>query len=954
MEYNYKEIEKKWQNYWEKNKTFKTDIRDFSKPKFYALDMFPYPSGVGLHAGHPEGYTATDIVSRMKRMQGYNVLHPMGYDSFGLPAEQYAVQTGNHPSKFTEENIETFTKQLKELGFDYDWDREFATSDPSFYKWTQWIFKNLYNDGYAKYIDMPVNWCEELGTVLSNDEVIDGKSERGGYPVVRKNMRQLCIDQAAFAEELLEGLDTIDWPTSTKEIQKNWIGKSIGAHVDFKVDGFDDKFTVFTTRCDTLFGATYCVLAPEHELVDKITTKEKLKEVDEYKAACALKNDMERTELNKDKTGVFTGAYAINPVNNDKIPIYISDYVLASYGTGAIMAVPAHDERDYEFAKKFNIPIKQVLAKSFVGTGSSAIREDKEMTNRNVVNVVIKHPKEDKYLCVHNKKFDWTTFVMGGIEDGESVIDAGIREVKEETGYTDITIDKELEFIYFDNFYAAHKDVNRHITCHTIIGRLNSLEQEEISKEEADIADYVWIDKDKLIDKLSTQAHKYDAERVLNGDGAMVDDGVHVNSSNDDTLDLNGLSKQEAIDKMIDWLSANNKGSKKVNYKMREWIFARQRFWGEPVPIVHMEDGSDYVLSDEELPLCLPELDDYKGHNGEAPLENATEWKKYSHDGVNGVRETSTMPGSAGSSWYFLRYIDPKNDEVFADQELLKHWMPVDLYVGGPEHAVGHLMYSRIWNHYLYEKGLSPVKEPFQKLVHQGMILGENGIKMGKRYPEYVVNPSDIVRDYGADTLRLYEMFMGPLEASKPWSSSGVDGAKKFLDRIWRLYNDENKITDEDNKNLERIYHATVKKVTTDYESLSFNTAISQLMVFINAVYKEEKFPREYAEGFIKLLNPVAPHITEEIWNTVLKHDDTIAFEPWPVYDDAKTVEDNITIGIQVNGKLRGTITVPVDSDEESIKEEAFKEENVKRHTDGKEIVKVIVIKGKIVNIVVK
>lgn len=1105
MDYNYKEIEKKWQNFWDSNKTFKTDIRDFSKPKFYALDMFPYPSGVGLHAGHPEGYTATDIISRMKRMQGYNVLHPMGYDSFGLPAEQYAVQTGNHPSKFTDENIETFTKQLKELGFDYDWDRVVATSDPSFYKWTQWIFKQLYNDGYAKYIDMPVNWCEELGTVLSNDEVIDGKSERGGYPVIRKNMRQLCIDQAAFAEKLLEGLETIDWPNSTKEIQKNWIGKSIGAHVDFVVDGYSDKFTVFTTRCDTLFGATYCVLAPEHELVDKITTEDKRQEVADYKAQCALKNDMERTELNKEKTGVFTGAYAINPVNDSRIPIYISDYVLSTYGTGAIMAVPAHDDRDYEFAKKFNIPIVQVLAKSFVGTGDSQIREDKPMTNRNVVNVVIKHPSENKYLCVHNKKFNWINFVMGGIEGNESVIEAGIREVVEETGYTDIKIDKELEFIYFDNFYAAHKDVNRHITCHTIVGHLNSLEQVSISDEEKVLADYLWIDESELIDSLTTEAHKYDARRVLNGEGAMTEDGVHINSctplqvtgtphenefkknsivaivydeKNDkyltinwkdkggrlfiggsindgetplecalrevaeetgyknlefiselpkinhhyyafnkdkyfniistgflfkliddekgsqnldedeefsvewvskevieseikdelhietykhskaidkiDILDLNDLLKSEAIEKTISWLEEHDKGSKKVNYKMREWIFARQRYWGEPVPIVHMEDGTDYILEDQELPLCLPELDDYKGHNGLAPLENASEWKKYERNGVKGVRETSTMPGSAGSSWYFLRYIDPKNEDAFADQELLKHWMPVDLYVGGPEHAVGHLMYSRIWNRYLYDKGLSPVAEPFKKLVHQGMILGENGIKMGKRFPKYVINPSDIIRDYGADTLRLYEMFMGPLEASKPWSSTGVEGAKKFLDRIWRLYTDENRISDSENKNLEKVYHATVKKVTSDYEALAFNTAISQLMVFINAVYKEDVFPREYAEGFIKLLNPIAPHITEELWNIVLGHDDTIAFESWPEFDESKIVEDFLTIGVQVNGKLRGTITVPVDSTEEQIKEAAFEEENVKRHTDGKEIVKVIVIKGKIVNIVIK
>lgn len=940
MEYNFKEIEKKWQNFWDKNKTFKTDIWDFSKPKYYALDMFPYPSGVGLHAGHPEGYTATDIISRMKRMQGYNVLHPMGYDSFGLPAEQYAVQTGNHPSKFTDENIETFTKQLKELGFDYDWDRCIATSDPAYYKWTQWIFKNLYEDGYAKYIDMPVNWCEELGTVLSNDEVIDGKSERGGFPVIRKNMRQLCIDQAAFAEKLLDGLDKIDWPASTKEIQKNWIGKSIGAHVDFKVDGYDESFTVFTTRCDTLFGATYCVLAPEHELVDKITTDEKREEVEAYKAACALKNDMERTELNKDKTGVFIGAYAINPVNNARIPIYISDYVLASYGTGAIMAVPAHDDRDYEFAVKFNIPIIQVLEKV---TGTP---HDGESTKNSIVAIVYDE-KNKKYLTINWGENGGRLFIGGSRHDGEEALECALREVEEETGYVDLEFVRELPRINH-HYYAYNKDKYFNIDCTGLLFKLKSDKQTIQNLDEDEKFSVEWVDEETIINEVKDELHMKTYEYSKNP-GAMIGDGIHINSEW-----LDGLNKKDAIDKMIEWLESHKAGSKKINYKMREWIFARQRYWGEPVPVVISENGETHTLSDEELPLVLPELDDYRGHNGLAPLENAEEWKTYDKNGINGTRETSTMPGSAGSSWYYLRYIDPNNDECFANQELLKHWMPVDLYVGGPEHAVGHLMYSRIWNHYLFDKGLSPVEEPFQKLVHQGMILGENGIKMGKRFPKYVVNPSDIVRDYGADTLRLYEMFMGPLEASKPWSSSGVEGAKKFLDRIWRLYTEENKITDEDNKNLERIYHATVKKVTNDYESLSFNTAISQLMVFINAVYKEDKFPRVYAEGFIKMLNPIAPHITEELWNTVLGHNDTIAFETWPEYDEEKTIDDEITIGVQVNGKLRGTITITQDANEETIKETALNEENVKRHLEDKEVVKVIVIKGKIVNIVVK
>ena len=797
MSYNYLDIEKKWQKYWEDHNTFKTDVWDFSKPKFYALDMFPYPSGVGLHAGHPEGYTATDIVSRMKRMQGYNVLHPMGYDSFGLPAEQYAIQTGNHPEGFTEENIKTFTHQLKELGFDYDWDKMVSTSDPAFYKWTQWIFKGLFLDGYAKYIDMPVNWCEELGTVLSNDEVIDGKSERGGYPVVRKNLKQWVIDQAQFGEELLEGLNRIDWPESTKEIQRNWIGKSIGALVDFQVADSKEKFTVFTTRCDTLFGATYCVLAPEHELVKKIASKEQLEAVNKYIEEASRKSELERTSLNKEKTGVFTGAYAVNPVNNKKIPIYISDYVLSSYGTGAIMAVPAHDSRDYAFAKKFGLEIIQVLE--------------------------------------------------GG----------------------------------------------------------------DIEKE------------------------------------AYEDDGLHINSGF-----LNGLNKQDAIDKMIEFLKEKGIGEKKINYKFREWIFARQRYWGEPVPVVHMDDGTIYALPDNELPLVLPVLDDYKGHNGKAPLENAKEWKEYTVDGKHGLRETSTMPGSAGSSWYFLRYVDPKNDKTFCDKKLADHWLPVDLYIGGPEHAVGHLIYSRIWTKYLYKKGYISFDEPFKKLVHQGMILGSNGIKMGKRYPEYVVNPSDIVKQYGADTLRLYEMFMGPLEASKPWSDQGVEGAHRYLERVYRMILESNFIVDEEVPELDLIYNQTVKKVTDDYEALAFNTAISQMMIFTNEVYRVGKLPKKYAEGFVKLISCITPHIGEEMWEK-LGHNDTIAFESWPTYDSNKLEANSVKIAVSVNGKLRATIEVEKDADDEEVKKVALSQENVIKFVEGHEIKKIIVVKNKIVNIVV-
>ena len=795
--YKHLEIEKKWQTYWDNNQTFKTDIRDFSKPKYYALDMFPYPSGVGLHAGHPEGYTATDIVCRMKRMQGFNVLHPMGWDSFGLPAEQYAIKTGNHPSKFTMENVETFKKQLKSLGFSYDWNREIATSDPKFYKWTQWMFEKLYEDNLAKCLMMPVNYCKELGTVLSNDEIINGKSERGGYPVIRRNMKQWVIDIPKYAEKLLDGLNKVDWPNSTKEIQRNWIGKSIGAHIRFKVADSDYEFTVFTTRCDTLFGATYCVLSPEHELIDKITTNDHKEEVAKYKEICASKSELERTELNKEKTGVFVGSYAINPVNGKKIPIWISDYVLTSYGTGAIMAVPAHDERDYAFAKKFNIEIIPVIS-------------------------------------------------GGDIENA-----------------------------------------------------------------------------------------------------AYTGDGEHINSDF-----LNGLNKEEAITKMISWLEEEKIGTKKINYRLREWIFARQRYWGEPVPAIFMDDGSIKMVPEKELPLVLPELKDYKGHDGLAPLDSDTEWKNVYIDGMHGVRETSTMPGSAGSSWYYLRYIDPNNDDEFADYELMKHWMPVDLYVGGPEHAVGHLLYSRFFNNFLYDKGLVPYSEPFTKLVHQGMILGSNGIKMGKRYPEYVVNPTDIVKSHGADALRLYEMFMGPLEADKPWSDQGIDGARRFLDRIYRLF-EENKITKENDKKLEKIYHQTVKKVTEDYENLSFNTAIAQMMIFINEVYKENKLPLEYAEGFVKILSPICPHLGEELWQ-MLGNNDTIAYAKWPTYDIEKTKENTYEMVVQVNGKVRGKIEVYSDISKEEMEKLAMNIPNVQAFTDNKEIVKVIVVPKKLVNIVVK
>lgn len=803
MSFNHREIEKKWQKYWEENKTFKT-TEDDGKRKFYALDMFPYPSGAGLHVGHPEGYTATDILARMKRMQGYNVLHPMGWDAFGLPAEQYALDTGNDPAEFTEKNINNFRRQIKSLGFSYDWDREVNTTDPNYYKWTQWIFLKLYEKGLAYMDEVPVNWCPALGTVLANEEVIDGKSERGGHPVIRKPMKQWMLRITAYADRLLEDLEELDWPESIKEMQRNWIGRSEGANIHFQVDGHDETFTVFTTRPDTLFGATYAVLAPEHPLVEKITTPEQKEAVEAYLKQIQSKSDLERTDLAKEKTGVFTGAYAINPANGEKLPIWIADYVLMSYGTGAIMAVPAHDERDYEFAKKFNLPIRQVVA--------------------------------------------------GG----------------------------------------------------------------DISKE------------------------------------AYTGDGEHINSDF-----LNGLNKEEAMKKMIEWLEANGKGEKKVSYRLRDWLFSRQRYWGEPIPIIHWEDGTMTPVPEEELPLVLPKTDEIKpSGTGESPLANIEEWVNVvdPKTGKKGRRETNTMPQWAGSCWYYLRYIDPHNDKQLADPKKLEKWLPVDIYIGGAEHAVLHLLYARFWHKFLYDIGVVPTKEPFQKLFNQGMILGENNEKMSKSKGN-VVNPDDIVESHGADTLRLYEMFMGPLEASIAWSTKGLDGARRFLDRVWRLFVEENgelnpKIVDNpETDTLERVYHQTVKKVTEDYEALRFNTAISQLMVFINEAYKAPILPKAYMEGFVKLLSPVCPHIAEELWEK-LGHNNTIAYEAWPAYDEAKLVEDEVEIVIQVNGKVRTKLHVPADATKEQLEQLAMEDEKIKEQIEGKTVRKVIAVPGKLVNIV--
>ena len=797
MGYDHINIENKWKEYWLKNKEYKTDVYDFSKPKYYILDMFPFPSGQGLHVGHPEGYTATDIIARMKRMQGFNVLHPIGWDAFGLPAEQYAMKMNRPPLEFTLKNIANFRRQIQMLGFSYDYDREVTTCDPSYYKWTQYIFSLMYEDKLAFVDYKPVNFCPELGTVLANEEVIDGKSERGGYPVIRKPMRQWNLKITAYADRLNDDLDSLDWPQSTIEMQRNWIGKSEGSEIIFKIKGFEKTFKVYTTRADTLFGATFVSLAPEHPFVKEITADECNENVEKYIKECESKSDLERTGLNKEKTGVFTGAYAINPINNKEIPIFIADYVLASYGSGAVMGCPAHDARDYVFAKKHNIGIIPVL-------------------------------------------------------------------------------------------------------------------EGDISKE------------------------------------AFEGDAKHINSDF-----INGMYIKEAKKAVTDKLISIGAGNYKVNYKLRDWLFSRQRYWGEPIPVINFKDGSQTL--EKNLPLVLPELKEYKpSGTGDSPLVHASEWLNVVVDGKEGVRETNTMPQWAGSCWYYIRYIDPHNDKEIGDKKLLDHWLPVDLYVGGQEHAVLHLLYARFWHKFLYDKGIVSCKEPFKKLFHQGMILGENGEKMSKSRGN-VVNPDDVVKNYGADTLRLYEMFMGPLEASLPWSSSGLEGARKFIDRVYRLYTEKeylDKFNDENSGELDYSYNFLVKKVTSDFENLQFNTAISQMMIFINDVYKAKSIYKPYMEGFIKMFDCICPFIGEEIYH-LLGHNETITYAPWPVYDESKLIKNTIKIAVQVNGKLRDTIEINLNEEDEVVKNMALNSENVKRFTEGKEIKKVIVVKNKIVNIVV-
>ncbi len=926
MEKGHKKIEAKWQKYWEENKVFEAVTGDKKEP-YYILVEFPYPSGAGLHVGHVRSYTALDSLARLKRMKGYNVLYPMGWDAFGAPAEQFAIKNHIHPKEAVKKNIATFKKQMQSIGFSFDWSREFSTTDPDYYRWTQWQFLQFYKHGMAYKEKVPVNWCENCKTVLSNEDSAGGVCERCGHPVIQKEKSQWMLRMSDYAEDLLTGLKDTNFAEKVKLGQINWIGKSTGACVDFKIDKHDLTFTVFTTRCDTLYGATYCVLAPEHKYVDIITTPDKKSEVLEYKKACALKNDLERTELNKEKTGVFTGAYAINPVNKEKIPIYISDYVLASYGTGAIMAVPAHDERDYEFAQKFNIPIVQVLEEV---TGTPHENEEK----KNSIVAIVYDEKEDKYLTIKNG--EERLFVGGTINEGETPLACAKREIEEETGYTNLELVYELPKI---NHHNQEDNKYFNIESTGFFFKLKDNKKVDTKVE--------WVKEDVILKEIKDELHSKTYE-YAKGPGAMVGDGIHINSA-----DLNGLNKEEAINKMISWLEKNKCGQKQTNYKMRDWIFSRQRFWGEPIPMIYCEKCGWQPMKEEELPLLLPDVAEYEPTDtGESPLAKIEEWVncKCPKCGGPAKRETDTMPNWAGSSWYFLRFMDPHNNKEFASMDAMKYWHRVDWYNGGMEHTARHLLYARFWVQFLYNIGLVPQKEMIWTRVSHGMVLGSNNEKMSKSKGN-VINPDDIVKEYGADTLRLYEMFMGNYEQDAPWSTDSLKGCKRFIDKIIRL---KDKVNNEKgySQKLEGIINKTIKKVEDDIENMGYNTAVAALMILANAYDDEESITKDDYHLLLTLLNPIAPHITEEL-NEEIGYS-PLCFEVWPKYDEAKMVDKEINIAISVNGKLRSTIAVEKDTPKEKLETLALQDEKAKKHIDGKEIIKVIVVPNKIVNIVVK
>ena len=936
---NFKEIETKWQQYWDNNKVFKAVTGDNSKKPYYILVEFPYPSGAGLHVGHVRSYTAQDAIARMKRMQGYNVLYPMGWDAFGAPAEQYAIKNHIHPKEAVKENIKTFKGQMKSLGFSFDWDREFSTTDPEYYKWTQWQFLQFYKHNMAYKACVPVNWCPTCKSVLSNEDAAGGVCERCGSKVVQKEKSQWMLRMSDYAEDLLNGLEDTHFAEKVKLGQINWIGKSEGANVTFKVANTDYDFVVYTTRPDTLFGVTYCVLSPEHELVPKITTKDHEQEVKKYQEECSLKNEMERTELNKEKTGVFTGAYAINPVNSKEIPIYISDYVLASYGTGAIMAVPAHDERDYDFAKKFNIPIIQVLEEV---TGTP---HDNEFKKNSIVAIVYDEAN-DKYLTINWHEKGGRLFIGGTIKDGEIPLECALREVKEETGYSNIELVCETPKINH-HYYAFNKDKYFNIECTGFMFKLKDDAKERQNLDDDEAFDVEWVDHNTL-SEIKDELHAKTLEYALNP-GAMVGDGIHINSSF-----LDGLNKKDAIDTIIKWLSDNKMGERKVNYKMRDWIFSRQRFWGEPIPMINCPKCGWVPMDEKDLPLLLPDVAEYEPtDNGESPLAKIDSFVHTTCPKCGGpaMRETDTMPNWAGSSWYFLRFMDANNNHEFASMDAMKYWNKVNWYNGGMEHTARHLLYARFWVQFLYNIGLVPNKEMIDVRVSHGMVLGSNNEKMSKSKGN-VINPDDIVNEYGADTLRVYELFMGDYEQDAPWNTDSLKGCKRFIDRVIRLKDKVDLNNKEYSPKLESLIHKSIKKVENDLNSMGYNTSVSTLMILLNAYEDEETISRKDYETLLTLLNPMAPHITEELNESL--GNDPICLNKWPEYDEAKTIDDEKTIAVQINGKLRGSITTTSSDSEEDILQKAKDNENVKKYIEGKEIIKTIVIPGKIVNIVIK
>ena len=952
MAYNFKEVEKKWQNKWYTEGTFNAKD-DYSMKKWYGLVEFPYPSGQGLHVGHPRSYTALDIIARKKRMQGYNVLYPMGFDAFGLPAENYAIKTRVHPKITTENNVKHFREQLKSIGFSFDWSREVNTTDPEYYKWTQWIFLKLYEKGLAYKATMPINFCTGCKVGLANEEVVNGVCERCGSPVVQKEKSQWMLKITEYAQRLIDDLDEVDFLDKIKAQQINWIGRSEGAEVNFRISGTNDNLLIYTTRPDTMFGATYMVIAPEHKLIEKYKDRiENIDEVEEYKHKASLKSDFERAELNKEKTGVeIKGIKVINPATNEEIPIWISDYVLITYGTGAIMAVPAHDDRDFEFATKFNLPIKQVIAPVYEGVGKDVVREDKPWKNRNTVCAIVKHPTENKYIILDwLEQYGWKSFVLGGIKDGETPIDAAIREVKEETGYIDIKNAYEINARHYNSFFASHKDINTNAYYIPVVIELNNLNQVPTDEAETKNHTYRWVDEKDVMDTINLENNKFMYENYKNPK-AYTD---KVNNKIIESGFITGLNTEEAIEEMNKFLEKNEIGTKKVNYKLRDWVFSRQRYWGEPIPMVYCEECGWVPLPESELPLRLPEVEDYEpSENGESPLAKQTEWINTvcPHCGKPAKRETDTMPQWAGSSWYFLRYMDAHNDKCLASKEAIEYWGPIDWYNGGMEHTTLHLLYSRFWHKFLYDIGVVPTKEPYAKRTSHGMILGSNGEKMSKSKGN-VVNPDDVIKEFGADTLRVYEMFMGPFDQTAPWSVESIRGCGKFLDRVWNM---QEFMTDGEEYSVEyeKMMHKAIKKVTNDIEEMKFNTSIATFMTMVNEFVKNRKINKAEYKTFLQLLNPFAPHLTEEIFEKI-GETKTINENPWPEYDEAKTIDDEIEVPVQINGKLKGLVKVVKDADEEMVKEEAHKLETVQKAVEGKNIVKQIYVKGKIFNIVVK